>query len=227
VTTLLVVRHGEAEGNPEGRFIGQMDVPLTELGRQQVVKVTAALVDRRSSRPTTRPTARPITRVVSSDLQRAAETVRPTAEKLGLDIELEPRLREIANGIWAGLLATEVEAQWPELFESYKSGVDVHREGGERWQDVQLRVREAITDAAWLPDDVVLIGTHAGPAMAIARWAAGHPPVGNVFTAEFPPLANTSISTYRLAGSELAGSELAGSEQARPELIDYNDASHL
>ena len=206
MTTLLVVRHGEAEGNSEGRFIGQMDVPLTTLGRQQVQKVTAALA------------TRPITRVVSSDLQRAAETVRPTADRLGLEVEFEPRLREIANGHWAGLLATEVEERWPELFASYKSGVDVDREGGERWQDVQHRVRQAISDmaAVWKPDDVVLVGTHAGPVMAIARWAAGHPPIGNVFTNEFPALGNTSINTFRLSN-----------QISDPQLVEYNNTDHL
>lgn len=204
MTTFLIVRHGEAEGNAEGRFIGQIDVPLTPLGREQVERLAPTLLDLG------------ITKIVSSDLQRAAETVRPVADHLGLVLDYEPRLREIANGEWAGLLADDIATRWPERFAAYRAGEDVARDGGERWGDVQRRVREAMVELAGETrnDDVVLVGTHAGPAMAIARWAAGHPPIGNVFTSEFPPLANTSVSTFRMVANV-------------PHLIEYNRIHHL
>lgn len=202
--TLLVVRHGEAEGNPDGRFIGQMDVPLTAMGRHQVEKLAGTLLNRG------------ITRVISSDLQRAADTVRPVAEALGLSIELEPRLREIANGHWAGLMADEIAERWPDLFAAYRAGVDVPREGGERWQDVQYRVRQAVTEitASCRHDEVVLVGTHAGPVLSLARWAMGEPPVGTVFSSDFPPLANTAICTFQMDDSRL-------------RLIEFNRTAHL
>ena len=56
MVTLLLVRHGEAEGNLEHRFIGQTDVPLTDTGRAQIRTLTKRLV------------GLPITKVVSSDL---------------------------------------------------------------------------------------------------------------------------------------------------------------
>lgn len=204
MTTFLIVRHGEAEGNREGRFIGQIDVPLTDLGRNQVERLAPTLMDLG------------VTRVVSSDLQRAAETVKPVAERLGLMLEFEPRLREIANGEWAGLMAEDIATRWPERFAAYRAGEDVARDGGERWEDVQRRVRDAMIELASQStnDDVVLVGTHAGPAMAIARWAAGHPPIGNVFTSEFPALANTSVSTFQMVASI-------------PRLIEYNRTHHL
>ncbi len=204
MTTFLIVRHGEAEGNAEGRFIGQLDVPLTPLGREQVERLAPTLLDLG------------ITKIVSSDLQRAAETVRPVADHLGLVLDYEPRLREIANGEWAGLLADDIATRWPERFAAYRAGEDVARDGGERWEDVQRRVREAMVELAGETrnDDVVLVGTHTGPAMAIARWAAGHPPIGNVFTSEFPPLANTSVSTFRMVANI-------------PHLIEYNRIHHL
>ncbi|MBT8250576.1 MAG: histidine phosphatase family protein [Acidimicrobiia bacterium] len=204
MTTFLIVRHGEAEGNAEGRFIGQIDVPLTPLGRRQVERLAPTLLDLG------------ITKIVSSDLQRAAETVRPVAELLGLMLEYEPRFREIANGEWAGLMADDIATMWPERFAAYRAGEDVAREGGERWEDVQRRVREALIElaSASRSDDVVLVGTHAGPAMAIARWAAGHPPIGNVFTSEFPPVANTSVSTFQMISNN-------------PRLIEYNRIHHL
>jgi probable phosphoglycerate mutase len=197
-----VVRHGEAEGNREHRFIGQSDVPLTDYGRSQVVAVTERLSELG------------ITRVVSSDLQRAAETVGPTAAALGLEVEYDQRWREIANGEWAGLVAAEVAEGWPDVWSRYRDGEDVDRPGGERWGDVQVRAVEAVEEllAGVNSHDTVLVGTHAGPALGILRWAIGLPPVGSVWQGPFGRLHNTSISTISLPG---------------PRLHTVNDTGHL
>lgn len=202
MTRILVVRHGEAEGNREHRFIGQTDVPLTDYGRNQVV----ALTERLSSLG--------ITRVVSSDLQRAADTVGPTAAALGLEVEHDKRWREIANGEWANLLAADVEERWPDLWSRYRGGEDVDRPGGECWGDVQVRAVEAVEELleGLNSDDTVLVGTHAGPALGILRWAISLPPVGSVWRGPFGQLHNTSISTISLPG---------------PRLHTVNDTGHL
>ena len=199
---LLLVRHGEAVGNREHRFIGQSDVPLTAAGRDQVARLTDRLA------------GVGITQVVSSDLQRASDTVAPTAERLGLPMRLDKRLREIANGEWADLVASEVAARWPDLWERYRDGEDVDRPGGECWGNVQERAVEAVEE---LVDGVgdgetVLIGTHAGPALGILRWAVGLPRSGNVWRGPFGQLYNTSISTISVPG---------------PRLHTVNDTGHL
>ncbi len=106
--TLLLVRHGEAEGNKERRFIGQSDVPLSGLGRRQALAIADRL------------TEVPISRIVSSDLQRARDTVSPLAEMLQLAVDTNKGLREIENGEWSGLLASEIEQLWPEMWDEYR-----------------------------------------------------------------------------------------------------------
>lgn len=199
---LLLVRHGEAVGNREHRFIGQSDVPLTADGSDQVQLLTDRLAQIE------------ITRVVSSDLQRAADTVAPTAERLGLPVSYDKRLREIANGEWADLVAADVAARWPDLWSRYRNGEDVLRPGGECWGDVQQRAVAAVEELIEGLDDgeVVLIGTHAGPALGLLRWAVGLPAVGNVWTGPFGQLHNTSISTISVPG---------------PRLHTVNDTGHL
>ncbi len=185
--TYLLIRHGEAEGNREHRFIGQMNVPLSELGRRQAELVSQRLTDAG------------VTRIVSSDLSRATDTVAPLTSA-GVPIRLDDRLREINNGEWGGKSPEEIEAGWPEMWERYRQGEDVPRPGGERWIDVQTRAVAAIeADAANASDgDVVAVSSHGGTSMSILLWALGITLDGGVFRGPFAPLRNASVSTLLL-----------------------------
>lgn len=200
--TYLLIRHGEADGNREHRFIGQTDVPLSDLGRAQAEAVADRLADR------------PIDAIISSHLQRAWNTVAPLADRLDLTVEENRGLVEIANGEWNGLLPSEVEARWPELWQRYRGGEDVRRPGGERWADVQARAIAAIQeDAANRQDgDVVAVGTHGGPTLGLVLWATGVSLDRGLFTGPFLPVSNGSITTLEMPEARLSG---------------YNDTGHL
>jgi len=198
--TILLLRHAEAEGNAERRFIGQQDVALSALGRKQVEALTRRL------------RLMPVTRIVSSDLERCVDTVRGLAEELGLEIKIDRRWREIANGQWGGLVGDEIAQRWPEAWQRYRRGEDVARPDGERWADVRVRVVaafEELTDG--LADhEVVVVSTHGGPGALLAMWATGLS--GTAFGGPFGPLANASITTLGLPG---------------PRLLGINDVGHM
>jgi probable phosphoglycerate mutase len=208
VTKLLVIRHGRAEGNTEHRFIGQSNVPLDELGRAQAL----ALADR------LRGTA--IDRIVSSDLSRAIDTISPLAEAIEVPIEPDPRLREISNGLWSGLLPDEIAARWPELWTAYRSGEDVLRPDGEQWSTVRQRAIEAVREHS-ATGGVIVVCTHGGPALNLALWAGGFPPGGNIFKGRLAAVDNTSITTIEVTGTDRPG----GVEEVR--LVGFNDVGHL
>jgi broad specificity phosphatase PhoE len=199
VTVVLIVRHGQAAGNSEHRFIGQTDVPLDGTGRGQARALAGRLGELA------------VARVVSSDLSRAVDTIEPLSRLLGIPIVTDPRLREIDNGEWSGLLPSEIAAGWPQLWEAYVGGADVPRPGGERWELVRQRAVAAVLDHAAEPGPVVIC-THGGPGLNIARWALGIPPGGNVFRGPLGGLANASITTVEVSG---------------PRLLGFNDVGHL
>jgi probable phosphoglycerate mutase len=205
--TVLVIRHARAAGNSEHRFIGQSDVPLDAIGLLQ----TAALTDRLATLP--------ITHIVSSDLTRSMDTVRDLSGRLGIAIEPDPRLREIDNGEWTGLLPAEIAERWPSLWSAYVAGEDVNRPGGESWHRVLERATQAITEhaASHDPEGVLLIATHGGPALSAAMWAAGIAPGGNIFRRGLGPVGNTGITTIELTGPTLSTRRLVG----------FNDLGHL
>jgi probable phosphoglycerate mutase len=198
----LLIRHGEAEGNAERRFIGQTPVPLSELGERQA----SAVADRLASWP--------ITRIISSDIPRALQTAEYLARATGLAVETEPGLREIANGEWSGLLPGQIAERWPDLWARYRAGEDVQRPGGERWADVGRRAVAAIDRIAGdtAPGEMIGVFSHGGPIMQILRWAVGRSPENHLYTGPFAALANTSISAVALPD---------------PRVLGVNDIGHL
>ncbi|MBO0813445.1 MAG: histidine phosphatase family protein, partial [Microlunatus sp.] len=59
---VIVWRHGRTEWNATGRYQGQADIPLDDLGRRQAASAAQVIKE-------LKPTA-----IFSSDLSRAAET---------------------------------------------------------------------------------------------------------------------------------------------------------
>ena len=155
-----------------------------------------------------------ITRIVSSDLRRSLDTAAPLAQLLDVSVEHDPRLREISNGEWTGLLPSEIEEGWPDLFARYRAGEDVPRPGGEQWAEVAARAVESIEELAdnAADGDVVAVFTHAGVGLALVNWAAGLDTATNFFRGPFGPLANGSITTLRTPG---------------PRIVGVNDIGHL
>jgi broad specificity phosphatase PhoE len=84
-TVVHVLRHGEVH-NPEKVLYGRLPgYHLSELG----VKMAERIAER--------VTGEDITYVVSSPLERAQETARPSAEALGLEVATDDRLIEAGN----------------------------------------------------------------------------------------------------------------------------------
>ena len=200
-STFVFVRHAEAEGNREHRFIGQGENPLSEEGRRQTEALTNRLI------------SLPLTRLVSSDLRRCRDTIEPLSVAIGVDLELEPRFREIDNGEWQGLLPDEIAEGWPDLWERYRNGEDVQRPGGEKWAEVAARARVGFDELVETADgDTVVVCTHAGIIQALLTWAAGIETTQHFFRGPFGPLANGSLTTIAMPG---------------PRVVAFNDVGHL
>jgi broad specificity phosphatase PhoE len=128
---LILIRHGESTWNAEERLQGQMDPPLSELGREQALALKP-LVDKLEIPPE---------RVISSDLTRARET----AELLGLAPgSFDPAWREIDIGEWGGRTAAEVDVEGDGLT-NWRGGARTAPDG-EPWDAFEARVADAVDD---------------------------------------------------------------------------------
>jgi broad specificity phosphatase PhoE len=159
VSRLIVWRHGNTDWNAGHRVQGQTDVPLNALGRQQAVDAADLLI---KMKPDV---------IVSSDLQRAADTAAALAALTGHSISYDKRLRERYFGSWQGLTMSEVAEQRPEEHARWTAGEEV---GGdvESLRDLGERVAEALlaADALAPAGGTVVVATHG----AAARQGIGH-----------------------------------------------------
>lgn len=106
---LLLVRHGETDWNREGRFQGQIDIPLNSRGSNQA-RAASDFLSNVS-----------IQRAYSSTMARP----RQTAELIlachpGVPLTTTPGLVEIGHGRWEGCLEEEIAEAWPELLADWK-----------------------------------------------------------------------------------------------------------
>ena len=84
--TIYVFRHGQTDYNVARRVMGQMDIPLNDVGRVQATELANKLA------------TFAIGAIYSSPLARAMETAQAVADKIGAPIITDKRLMERNNG---------------------------------------------------------------------------------------------------------------------------------
>lgn len=185
--TFVLLRHGETPLTPQKRFSGSggSNPSLSDVGREQAVRVAAALAARGT-----------VQAVVSSPLLRCQETARTVAARLGLDVHLEEGLRETDFGDWEGLTFAEVRERQPDELTEWLASPDVAPPGGESFAEVTTRVeaaRERLV-AAYAGRTVLLV-THVTPIKTLVRLALGAPPE-SLFRMELSAASLSAVAYY-------------------------------
>jgi len=104
LTHVVLIRHGQSQGNAEGRFGGHTETPLSPLGRKQAAATATALANETFNA------------IYSSDLPRAIETASPLAQLSGVEIQSAEAFRERSVGVMEGLTFEEAAEQHPEQY---------------------------------------------------------------------------------------------------------------
>ncbi|GGI10899.1 histidine phosphatase family protein [Isoptericola cucumis] len=171
---VFVVTHPEATHHVDGVVGGQFDSELTVKGLEDADLIAAALADRIGEERSRH--------VVSSDLRRAARTAAAIGVVLGVEPELDSRLREKSYGLAGGREQSWLDERFvapPAVGDrmSHVEGLD----GAEVRLDVACRVYEAMSEALARDVDDLVVVTHGYAAtFVVAAWigmpieAAGH-----------------------------------------------------
>lgn len=162
-TRIIAIRHGETAWNVDTRIQGQLDVELNDTGRWQAQQTALALQEE------------DIAAIYASDLSRAFETARAIGAVAGLQPVPVPALRERHFGHFQTLTWAEIETQWPQQAQQWRTRVpDWSPQGGESLLTLRARISDAVHTLAQrhLGQQIVLVA-HGGVMDVLYRLATG------------------------------------------------------
>ena len=153
MTTVILVRHGQSEGNLLSEFHGQYNSDLTEKGHAQA-ECTARFLDNYN-----------IDKIYSSDIRRAHSTALHTAKRKNMDVILSPGMREIKAGKWEQMKFSDIAVEYPDLYNIWYNDISNCRcPDGEAVYELSERVVRTFNEIVAENDGkTVMIATHATP----------------------------------------------------------------
>lgn len=132
-TRIYLIRHGQVEGHEEKRYNGQVNVPLTPLGREQSKRVRDCLA------------GVPLQAVYSSDLDRSCYCAELVAAAHDLPVSTDESLRELNIGQWEGRTWAELQELSAEDWQARLHDlVNFRVPGGESLKDAADRIRPVV-----------------------------------------------------------------------------------
>jgi len=166
--TLILVRHGEAQGSRPGVLLGRGDPGLSEAGREQaalLAPLMAGLID---------------ARFVRSPLLRARETAHLALLGRAAPApvpDIDPDLQEMDFGDWEGLTYEQAAALDPPLAAAWAEwDPGFSFPGGESLAGFSARIEQVARRLAAPGAGTVVAFTHGGVVRALICFFLGLPP---------------------------------------------------
>src|SRR6266487_1565847 len=135
-TRVLLIRHGQSEGNAARRFGGHTATPLSQRGHRQAFATAQSLA------------SESLTAIYSSDLPRAMETAAPLASLTKIKIQATEAFRERSVGVMEGLTFEEAAEKHPDQYAALLRRDFEHvLAGGESYRQLLDRARRKLDEA--------------------------------------------------------------------------------
>lgn len=204
-TRIYLVRHGQTDGNQEGRFQGRIDLPLNDCGREQ-----AELTGLRFENI-------PFAAIYSSPLSRAISTAEAINSKALKPLGYINGLLEINLGDWEGKTEKELALEDPEGVECWRHSIQNFRApGGESVREVYARGTKTVLALALRhKGQRAVLCSHGLTIRTLLCWGHGLP-VEKIGQVEWP--GNCGVNMLEWEG-------VPG--ETPPKLVIENDHSHL
>ena len=201
MTRIYLVRHAEAEGNLYRRAQGWYDGRITATGKRQIAALEHRFHDIQ------------VDAAYASDLRRTQATAQAVVRPKGLELHIDPDLKEIGMGIYEDRTFGDLRYHYPEGHKLFSlCSPQWAPEDGETFQQVQDRmVRAFLRTAKNHPDQTVALFSHGTAIKCLLSALRGKHP-GDAPEIGHPE--NTAVSCIEVDGT-------------RFRVLFENDASHL
>lgn len=152
MTKLILVRHALTNDNQNNRLSGHIDSVVSEIGKEQIDKLTTYLkkVD--------------IDTIYTTTSSRTKDTVKKIAKFKQIDIIEKEALKEISFGDFEGITFDEIKTNYPKQFQDMiDKGYEYKYPNGESLIDSYDRVANEISKIIFdNRDKTILICSHGG-----------------------------------------------------------------
>ncbi|MCH2181830.1 MAG: histidine phosphatase family protein [Mariniblastus sp.] len=130
---VMLLRPGSTDLDEQGRITGSLDIPLSDLGRNQVQRLSAEMP------PMT------VDRVYSAPSSAARQTLQELPRFKNVKVRFDDNLANVNHGLWHGMQIVELQKNQPKLFKQWQENPElVQPPGGESIDEVRLRVNRLI-----------------------------------------------------------------------------------
>ena len=157
---LILIRHAQSDHHIRGLTGGWTDTPLSQLGRAQASALAEHCRQRLAGERSLL--------LFSSDLARAVQTAEYVGAALGVACRLELALRELGNGVAAGL--TQEEAKRIELPRTEPAIDWVPYPEAESWRMMAERVFAGMERIDRACPSTAIVVTHGNAGVAVIQW---------------------------------------------------------
>ena len=169
---IVLIRPGSTDFDQQGRIQGNLDIPMNEVGHQEVTSLIASL------------RARGITHVYHCPCTAAVETGEALAA--GLDAKRKPldTLTNLDHGLWQGLRLDEVKHKHPKVFRQWEeSPASICPPEGEPLNEVEERVEASLRKLLKKHREGCVALVAPQPLLAVIRSFLTNVEVGSLCTA--------------------------------------------
>lgn len=152
---ILLIRHGQSEGNIKRVFCGRIDYSLTPAGKEQGEETCKYIYSEYK-----------VCGIYASELIRAKQTVEKLSALTGIPITAKKEFNELYGGKWEDRTVPFIAENYPDDFKVWQENVGEARPtGGESFSELRERVfrgLKEVSDDCRGKDGVAVIATHGG-----------------------------------------------------------------
>jgi 2,3-bisphosphoglycerate-dependent phosphoglycerate mutase len=196
---ILLIRHGESEGDILRVHEGRADLLLTDHGRRQAREMAKVVKEKYMPEV-----------IWSSTLKRARETAKILSQETGIAVIEDEKLREFNNGVLAGLPYAEAKLRYPEPEGGRKHHVPI--EDGE--SELEFRFRAQTVFSKILTESAgrkrIAIVSHGGMISNLLRAFLNLPVSNDIYF----PTGDTGIHLLKV-------------KEGQKTVLFLNDCGHL
>ena len=130
---IVLIRPGSTDYDLQGRIQGTLDVPLSDQGRDEVLRAVDGL------------RGRSLTAIYCAPCEAAHETAEILARALQVKVKPVDNLRNLDQGLWQGMLVDEVRVKQPKVYRQWQEHPEnVCPPEGEMLSEAADRIDEAM-----------------------------------------------------------------------------------